>query len=83
MQFNEYDKEREQIILHHFIYRGLKDGGGGGGGFENCAYLWKNSGYAPELFFQDNPRLTKQFHHMQLTGALFFTYSSPLKYCTL
>ena len=57
--------------------------GGGGGGFENCAYLWKNSGYAPELFFQDNPRLTKQFHHMQLTGALFFTYSSPLKYCTL
>ena len=32
MQFNEYDKEREQIILHHFIYRGLKDGGGGGEG---------------------------------------------------
>ena len=32
MQFNENDKEREQRILHHFIYRGLKDGGGGGGG---------------------------------------------------
>ena len=63
--------------------QGFKGWGGGGGGFENCAYLWKNSGYAPELFFQDNPRLTKQFHHMQLTGALFFTYSSPLKYCTL
>ena len=64
-------------------YTGVKGWGGGGGGFENCAYPWKNSGYAPELFFQATPRLTKQFHHMQLTGALFFTYSSPLKYCTL
>ena len=61
MQFNENDKEREQRILHHFIYRGLKDGGGGGGGFENCAYLWKNSGYAPELFFQDNQGQPKTY----------------------
>ena len=59
--------------------------GGGGGGFENCAYLWKISGYASELSFSGQPKTYKtyEFHHMQLTGALFFAHSSPLKYCTL
>ena len=54
MQKRLLGQQRNQIYNQRILFFLGEGGGGGESDLENCAYLWKNPGYTPELWREQN-----------------------------